>query len=119
MSEKVEPTLTDALPVIKRLRRHQQDLFAFLHRQGVPFENHHAERSIRPAVILRKNSYGNRSEQGTDCRAVMMSVFRTLNQRGHDPMNTIISAVKTTWRLVHCRHYRPNLLQSAEVLQSL
>ena len=46
----------------------------------------------------------------------MMSVFRTLNQRGHDPMNTIISAVKTTWRLVHCRHYRHNLLPSAEVL---
>jgi hypothetical protein len=28
----------------------------------VPFENNHTERSIRPAVILRKNSYGNRSQ---------------------------------------------------------
>jgi transposase len=80
--------------LIKRLRRHQQDLFTFLHRDGVPFENNHAERSIRPAVILRKNSYGNRSEPGADCQAVMMSVFRTLKQRGHDPINTIISAIK-------------------------
>lgn len=80
--------------LIKRLRRHQQDLLTFLHRDGVPFENNHAERSIRPAVILRKNSDGNRSESGADCQAVMMSVFRTLKQRGHDPIKTIISAIK-------------------------
>ena len=78
--------------LIKRLRRHQNDRFTFLDHQGVPFENNHAQRSIRPAVILRKNSYGNRSEQGADCQAVMMSIFRTLKQRGHDPIRTIIAA---------------------------
>jgi Transposase IS66 family len=57
-----------------------------------PFDNNHAERSIRPAVIIRKNSYGNRSEQGSDCRATLMSIFRTLKQRGHDPIRTIIHA---------------------------
>jgi transposase len=80
--------------LIKRLRRHQNDLFTFLDRDAVPFENNHAERSIRPAVIIRKNSYGNRSEQGADCQAVMMTIFRTLKQRGHDPIRTIIAAVK-------------------------
>lgn len=80
--------------LLKRLRRHQQDLFTFLDRDGVPFDNNHAERSIRPAVVIRKNSYGNRSEQGADCQAVLMSVFRTLKQRGHDPIRTIIDAVK-------------------------
>ncbi len=64
--------------LIKRLRRHQNDLFTFLYKDGVPFDNNHAERSIRPAVILRKNSYGNRSEQGSDCQATLMSIFRTL-----------------------------------------
>lgn len=48
---------------------------------------------IRPAVILRKNSYGNRSERGSDCQAVLMSVFRTLKQRGHDPIRTTIDAL--------------------------
>jgi len=80
--------------LLKRLRRHQQDLFTFLDRDGVPFENNHAERSIRPAVVIRKNSYGNRSERGADCQAVLMSIFRTLKQRGHDPIRTIIHAVK-------------------------
>jgi transposase len=84
----------NAKRLIKRLRRHQDDLFTFLDKDGVPFENNHAERAIRPAVILRKNSYGNRSEQGADCQAVMMSIFRTLKQRGHDPIKTIIEATK-------------------------
>lgn len=85
---------TNAKRLIKRLRRHQKDLFTFLDKDGVPFENNHAERSIRPAVIIRKNSYGNRSEQGADCQAVLMSVFRTLKQRGHDPIRTVIAAIK-------------------------
>jgi transposase len=81
--------------LIKRLRRHQHDLFTFLDRDGVPFENNHAERSIRPAVIIRKNSYGNRSKQGADCQAVLMTIFRTLKQRGHDPIRTIIDSIKS------------------------
>jgi transposase len=81
--------------LIKRLRRHQNDLFTFLDQDGVPFDNNHAERSIRPAVILRKNSYGNRSERGADCQAVFMSVFRTLKQRGHDPIRTTIDALRS------------------------
>ena len=81
------------LRLMKRLRRHENELFTFLDHDGVPFDNNHAERSIRPAVILRKNSYGNRSEQGSDCQAVLMSIFRSLRQRGHDPIRTVIEAV--------------------------
>ena len=80
--------------LIKRLRRHQSDLFTFLDQDNVPFENNHAERCVRPAVIIRKNSYGNRSQRGADCQAVLMSVFRTLKQRGHDPIRTIITALE-------------------------
>jgi transposase len=96
LAEMIESTWQDANArrLIKRLRRHQNDLFTFLDQEGVPFDNNHAERSIRPAVILRKNSYGNRSQQGADCQAVLMSVFRTLKQRGHDPIRTTIDAVK-------------------------
>ena len=81
--------------LIKRLRRHREDLFTFLDQSGVPFDNNHAERIIRPAVIIRKNSYGNRSQQGADCQGVLMSVFRTLKQRGHDPVTTICNAIAT------------------------
>ncbi len=83
----------NAKRLIKRFRRHQDELFTFLDQEGVPFDNNHAERSIRPAVIIRKNSHGNRSQKGADCQAVLMSVFRTLKQRGHDPIRTVTDAL--------------------------
>ena len=82
-----------AARLIKRLRRHQNDLFTFLDQPGVPFHNNPAEQSIRPAVIIRKNSYGNRSDKGADAQAVLMSIFRTLKQRGYDPIKTITEAI--------------------------
>jgi transposase len=97
LAELIETPWEDkqAQRLIKRLRRHQGDLFTFLDQVGVPFDNNYAERAIRPAVIIRKNSYGNRSQRGADCQAVLMSVFRTLKQRGHDPITTIYNALGT------------------------
>lgn len=84
-----------AARLVKRLRRHQNELFTFLDHADVPFENNHAERSIRPAVIIRKNSYANRSLRGSDTQAVLMSIFRTLKQRGCDLLDSITQALKT------------------------
>ena len=53
--------------------------------EGVPSSNNHAEREVRPAVLMRKASYGNQSERGAATRAVLMSVCRTLKNRGLDP----------------------------------
>jgi len=85
----------DARRLVKRLRRHQNDLFTFLDQTHVPFDNNAAERAIRPAVIIRKNSYGNRTQRGADCQSVLMSIFRTLKQRGHDPIRTLVDALAT------------------------
>jgi transposase len=81
--------------LIKRLRRHRHDLFTFLDQPGVPFDNNLAERAIRPAVIIRKNSYGNRSQRGADVQAILMSIFFTLKKRGLNPVNTIYDALST------------------------
>ena len=80
--------------LVKRLKRHQEDLLTFMHQDNVPFDNNHAKRSIRPAVIIRKNSYGNRNEKGIDCQAALMGVLRTLKQRGHDPIRTVVQAIE-------------------------
>ena len=88
----------DVRRLLKRLRRHQHELFTFLDLPGVPFENNHAERAIRPAVIIRKNSQCNRSDLGAETQAVLMSVYRTLKQRGHSPMQTIVDAIKSHLR---------------------
>ena len=81
--------------LFKRLRRHRNDLFTFLDQAGVPFDNNLAERAIRPAVIIRKNSYGNRSDQGANVQAILMTIFFTLKKRGHHPINTIYNALTT------------------------
>ena len=86
---------SQARRLIKRLRRHQGDLFTFLDQTDVPFDNNHAERAIRPAVIIRKNSYANRSDRGADAQAVLMSIYRTLKQRGHDPITILRNALTT------------------------
>jgi hypothetical protein len=81
--------------LVKRLRRHAAELFTFLDHPEVPHDNNAGERGIRPAVIIRKNSYANRSEEGADMQAVLMSIFRTLKQRGHNPLKTIVAALQT------------------------
>ena len=82
--------------LVKRLRRHQAELFTFLEHPEVPSDNNHAERMLRPAVIVRKNSYANASADGALTQAVLMSVFRTLKQRGHNPVVTVIAALRTS-----------------------
>jgi transposase len=84
----------DASRLAKRLWKHSDELFTFLDYPAVPFDNNLAERMIRPAVILRKISQSNRSEKGAAVQAVLMSVYRTLKLRGHDPLATITSALR-------------------------
>src|SRR4051794_178116 len=88
----------DAKRLIKRLRRHRDELLTFLDEPEVPFDNNHGARGIRPAVMIRKNSFGNRSDRGADTQAVLMSVYRTLQQRGHAPLKTVVDALTTYLR---------------------
>ena len=85
----------DARRLAARLSKHRDELFTFLDHPDVTFDNNLAERMIRPAVILRKLSQSNRSEKGAAVQAVLMSVYRTLKLRGHDPIATITSALRT------------------------
>jgi transposase len=77
-----------------RLDRYEDYLFTFLDKPYVPFDNSLAERSIRPAVIMRKNSYSNRSENGARTQSILMSIFRTLKQRNANPISTIEQALR-------------------------
>lgn len=78
----------------KRLKRHRGELLTFLDVVGVPPDNNHGEREIRPAVIMRKNSQANGSQKGAYTQAVLMSIFRTLKRRGHNPVPTVVAAVR-------------------------
>jgi len=84
----------EARRLIKRLKRHQDELFTFLSNPDVPFDNNFGERSIRGAVIMRKNSYNNRSDRGAKTQSVLMSVFFTLKQRRLNPVDTVKKALR-------------------------
>ena len=84
----------DARRLVKRLVKYRGDLFTFLDHEGVPSDNNTAEREIRPAVIIRKNSLCNRSQDGADMQAVLMSIYRTLKLRGLNPIRTIAAALR-------------------------
>ncbi len=88
----------DAARLGERLSRHRDHLFTFLDKVEVPLDNNHAERQIRPAVIIRKNSLCNRSDEGARTQAVLMSVYRTLRLRGHDPAKTIADTLRQLLR---------------------
>jgi len=85
----------DAGRLAKRLLKYCDSLFTFLDHPEVPFENNLAERMIRPAVLIRKNNQSNRSDKGAGTQAVLMSVYRTLKLRGHNPMDVIADALRT------------------------
>ena len=87
-------TNKEARRLLKRLRRHQHELFTFLLEHDVPFENNFAERTIRQAVIMRKNSYNNRSDRGAVTQAILMSVLTTLKQRHLNPVKTLEQALR-------------------------
>ena len=91
----------EAKRLLKRLIRHQDELLTFLYHAEVPFENNFGERSIRGAVIMRKNSFNNRSEKGASTQSVLMSVFFTIKQRGLNPVETVKQALKIYLKTGH------------------
>ena len=96
-----EPNDADARRLPKRLRRTGDHLFTFLDYPQIPFEDNFAERMIRPAVVLRKNSQSNRSDRSASTQAVLMSVYRTLKLRRHDPLGAIADALHTYLQTGH------------------
>lgn len=65
----------------KRLIKYRDELYTFI-KAGISGTNNAAEREIRPAVLMRKISYGNRSDQGALTQATLMSVIRTWHRQG-------------------------------------
>ncbi len=72
----------------KRLERHKNELLTFLYEKGVDYHNNHAEQQIRPDVIFRKITFGNRSENGAQYHSVIMSILQTAKLNGIDPIGT-------------------------------
>lgn len=79
----------------RHLRRHAEELFLFLDWPGLEATNWPSEHAIRMAVINRKNSGGNRTEQGARTQSVLMSLLRTCHQQSRD-LFEIVTAIMTS-----------------------
>ncbi len=69
-----------------------QGLSVFLDDPRAPMTNNQAERSIRPAVIGRKNHYGSKSRRGTEVAALFYSLVGTCRMLKIDPSAYLLAA---------------------------
>lgn len=67
--------------VAARLDKQRDHLFAFLDVESAEATNNHAERQLRPAVISRKVSCGNKTERGARTWEVLASLTVTCAQQ--------------------------------------
>jgi len=72
----------DIRRLAKHLKQHRHEWFMFLYDPAVPPTNNHAERMIRPAVILRKLCGCNKTDAGTLVHGVMASLLVSCRQQG-------------------------------------
>ena len=80
--------------ISNRLEKQQDHLFIFLLHKSVPATNNPAERSLRPAVMHRKISCGNKTRKGADTWQVLASmVTTTTEQRNDTPFSQKVAEV--------------------------
>lgn len=80
--------------VANRLAKQRQHLFTFLYHQEVPATNNLAERQLRPAVIQRKISCGNKTEKGAKAWKILRSLCVTHLQNQQDFQLSICQALQ-------------------------
>lgn len=85
----------DVNRLIKRLIRHKKELFIFLEYNGVSPYNNHAEQQIRKPVMTRKISQQNRSNRAAEAHAIFMSLFRSAELQGLNPVEKVAADSKT------------------------
>ena len=72
-----------------RLERHKGEILTFLYIKDIDPHNNHAEQQIRPDVIFRKITNGNRSLTGAENHSVLMTILQTAKLNNLDPIATL------------------------------
>ncbi len=84
----------DNARLAKLLGKHRESMLRFPGHDGVDATNNLAEREVRPAVIARELSAGNRTEAGAETHAVLASVFRTCRCQGRDILEAVVALLR-------------------------
>jgi transposase len=80
--------------VRNRLTRQRPHLLGCLYEPAAEPTNNRAERALRPAVIARKVSCGNRTDRGRRTWQVLASLGATCAQRGTDVLDLLASHIR-------------------------
>lgn len=79
-----------------RFRNHREHLFTFLDHPNVPATNNLAERMLRPAVIARKVSCGNKTDSGRQTWQTLTSIAATCRQQGRSFVELVARTMPLT-----------------------
>jgi transposase len=75
----------------KHMKKHLQEWFTFLRIEGVPPTNNHAERQLRPSVVVRKTNGCHKTLAGALKHAVLMSLIVTCEQQNRRFLDLALS----------------------------
>ncbi len=78
----------------RKLLKHFDKLFVFIHYEGVEPTNNIAEQGLRPAVQWRKLCFGNRSDEGAILTSRLLTAVRTCWFQKRNPLEFLGSAIK-------------------------
>ena len=92
----LDSATTDPLEqrIANRLRKQRDHLFTFLDHDAVEATNNRAERQLRPAVIARKLSCGNRTPRGARTWEILTTLAATCTQTGESFRHIIANAAR-------------------------
>jgi transposase len=85
------PDRKPLLRMAKRMEKYKDKLLTFLDDPAVEGHNNRAERQIRPNVIFRKLTFGNRSVQGTLNHSMFMSLIQTAKLNDKSPPEALFN----------------------------
>ena len=97
-----DPDLHDeSIRFALHLLTNRDALFLFLDHPDLEATNHLAEKAIRPAVINRKTSGGNRTFNGAHAQAMIMSILRTAKLRSISAIDVLADMLRASQPLLH------------------
>lgn len=92
-AKRVEPNASLG-QAIEYFRTHYEGLSACLRHRGAPLDNNLCERVLKPAVVIRKNSYGYKTSRGAEVGAIIQSVIMSCRLNRTNVWRYLVSVLR-------------------------
>jgi transposase len=109
-------TVPDCQRLAAHLTTELPAVFGFLFDFTLDATNWRAEQALRPAVVNRKVSGGNRSERGAETQQILSGIVQTARLRDLDPRDVLVGLLRSPRRQLPPRSPRFNSLTPANQL---